>query len=65
MEDFEEKKILLELEGLKRTEKNSLEITSELNEAMIKILSEKILKEKKLGKGELIRELRNLTMEEK
>ena len=63
MKKFEEEKILLELEGLKRTRKDPLKITSELNKTMIKILSEKILRERKgLNREELIRELRNLTI---
>lgn len=57
-----EEKVLLELEGLKRSKKSSLEIACELNEFMIKLLTQKILKEKKYkNKKKIIEELRKLT----
>ncbi len=62
---MEKEKILLELEGLKRSKKSSLEITSELNEAMLKLLTQKISKKKKgFNKKKLIEELRKLTRKE-
>jgi hypothetical protein len=59
----ENEKILLEIEGLKRTKKDPLKITAELNAAMLKILSQKIMAERKnLTKDEFLKELRNMTM---
>jgi len=57
-------KIELEVKSLKRSKKTSLEITAELNDFMIKLLRKKILREKgRLGRKELIKELRKLTSE--
>lgn len=55
-------KILLELEGLKRSKVDSLKITAQLNDALIKLLSEKVRREKRgLSRGELVKRLRELT----
>ena len=57
-------KIELEVKSLKRSKKSSLKITAELNDFMIKLLRKKILREKgRLGRKELIKELRKLTSE--
>jgi hypothetical protein len=58
-----EEKILLELEGLRRSRVDSLKITAQLNDALIKLLSEKIRREEgELSRDELVKRLRELTM---
>ena len=56
---MKEEKIILDLEGLKRTKLSNLEITSELNDALIEIFIQQIKRKKpSIRKKELMKELR-------
>lgn len=63
MISMKEEKIMLDLEGLKRSKLSSLEITSDLNNALIEIFVQNIKKKNpKIRKGELVKELRRVLL---
>lgn len=58
-----EEKIILDLEGLKRSKLNSLEAASNLNDALMEIFVQNIKKRNpKIRKGELVKELRRVLL---
>lgn len=54
-----EKKVELELEGLRRSNLSSIEISAQLNNALVKLLLQKIRK-RKLSRKKQIEELRRI-----
>lgn len=55
-------KVELELEGLRKSNLSSLEISAQLNDALVKLLLQKI-KRKKMSKKKQIEELRKILFE--